>query len=85
MDTLVHADIFFFISSIAVVVFTIFVCVFGFYLIKIMKNFSGISEKLRDGVNDADTEIREISEQVRDSAIFSFIFGKKKKTPRVKK
>lgn len=78
MESIIQSDIFFFITSISVIIFTVFFIIIGFYLVKIMKNFSRISEVLKDTVDDADKEIREIGEHVRESAIFSFIFGKKK-------
>ena len=85
MESLLKMDIFFFITSIAVVLCTIVFIIASFYVIKTMKNVSEISDKLRKGVNDADTELREMSEHIRESAIFSFIFGKKKKKREIKK
>lgn len=84
MESFLKMDIFFFITSIAVVLCTIVFIIVGYYVIKTMKNVSEISDKLKQGVNDADTELREMSEHIRESAIFSFIFGKKK-TKKLKK
>ncbi len=44
-----------------------------------LKNFYEISENLKNGLNDASEEIKEMAEHVRESAIFTFIFGKRKK------
>lgn len=85
MTSLIHADIFFFITSIAVVIGTLLGVIIGVYLIKTMRNFYKISETLRESVHDVDAEIRELAEQVRESTIFKFIFGTKKKAPRSKK
>ena len=85
MESIIQSDIFFFITSISIIIFTVFFIIIGFYVIKIVKNFSRISEVLKDGVNTADAEIREIGEHVRESAIFSFIFGKKRKRTKNKK
>lgn len=85
MESIIQSDIFFFITSISVIIFTVFFIIIGVHLVKIMKNFSHISEVLKDTVDDANSEIREIGEHVRESAIFSFIFGKKKVKKTTKK
>ena len=72
------SDIFFFITSISIIIFTIFLVIVGIYIVKIVKNFSHMSETLKNTVDDADVELREMSEHVRQSAIFNFIFGRKK-------
>ncbi len=78
MESIVQLDIFFFITSISVIIFTVFFIIIGFHLVKIMKNFSHISEVLKDTVDDANSEIRDIGEHIRESTIFRFIFGRKK-------
>jgi len=85
MESIIQSDIFFFITSISVIIFTIFFVIIGFHLVKIMKNFSHISEVLKNTVDSADSELREMSEHVRNSAIFNFIFGKKKVRKTTKK
>ena len=73
------ADIFFFITTISVILCTIVFVIAGYYLIKIMKNVSHISESLKNTVENASSELADMSEHVRDSALFTFIFGKRKK------
>lgn len=85
MDSIIHADIFFFITTISVVILTVFFSIIAFYLVRIMRNFSHISETLKDGVDNASDELREMSEHVRESPVFSFIFGRKKTKKRSKK
>jgi len=79
METLIKADIFFFVTTIFVVVLIVFFIIIGLYLVKAMKNFASISDTLKKGVDNADEEIRDIVEQVKDSPVFSFIFGKSRK------
>ena len=79
MEPVLKADIFFFITSIAVVVFTIFFTIIGVHLVRIMKNFSRISESLKNGVDTAGEELKEITEQVLESTVFNFLFTKKRK------
>ncbi len=79
MESIIKSDIFFFITSISVVVLTVFLGIIGFYIVRIVRNFSHISETLKNSVDDADSEVREMVEHVKESAVFNFIFGKKKK------
>ena len=47
MDTLIHADIFFFITTIAVMFFTIGFIIFTVYFTRILNDLKHISEKMR--------------------------------------
>ncbi len=78
MESIIQSNIFFFITSISVIIFTIFFIIIAIYLVRIMRNFSHISEALKKGVDNAGEELREMTDHVRDSPIFSFVFGKKK-------
>ncbi len=80
MQSIMKADIFFFITSISIVLLTVIFIIIGFYVIKITKNFSDISEKLKQSVDSATDELKDMGEHVRQSPIFSFIFGRPKKT-----
>lgn len=80
MEPIVQSDIFFFITSISVGVFTLFLIIAGFHMVKILRNFSQISETLKNRVNAVDADLGDISEHIRESAVFSFLFGKKRKT-----
>ena len=79
-ESILKSEIFFFISSISVVLFTAVFIIFGFYLIKIMRNFSQISERLKKTVDGAASSLEEVGDNIKESPIFSFIFGKKKKS-----
>ncbi|MFA6515153.1 MAG: hypothetical protein WCT42_02725 [Candidatus Paceibacterota bacterium] len=78
MESILKADIFFFITSISVVVFTLFLLVALFYFIKILRNFYKISSILRNYAEDTESELREMGEHIRQSSIFTFLFGKEK-------
>ena len=77
METLIHADIFFFITSIAVVILTIILAIAGFYFIRILRSFDAISEKLKETVNTASDDIQDIVSQVHESPAFRFLFGRR--------
>lgn len=80
MDTLFKADIFFLITSIAVISVTIFLLIALFKFISILNDFKSISDRLKKGVDSASENISELVDSVNESAIFKFIFGKKKFT-----
>lgn len=78
MDTLIHADIFFFITSVAVVVLTILLVVVLFYVIKILRNFKDISDTLKSGVDSASSHVEDLVDSIMNNPVFRFIFGKGK-------
>jgi uncharacterized protein YoxC len=47
MDTLIHADIFFFVTTIAVVVITLLLIVVLIYVIKVLNRIKDIAEQVR--------------------------------------
>lgn len=85
MESILKSDIFFFIASISVVIVTIFLLVAIFYFIKILKNFYKISNTLKNYVEDTQSELRDMSQHIRKSPIFTFIFGKEKIKKETKK
>lgn len=79
MESILKSEIFFFISSISVILITIIFVIVGFYLIKIMRNFSHISERLKETVDGAASSLEEVGDNIKESSIFRFFFGKKRK------
>jgi uncharacterized protein YoxC len=79
MDSILKSEIFFFISSISVILMTVVFIVAGFYLIKIMRNFSHISETLKKTVDGAASSLEEVGDNIKESLLFKFFFGKNKK------
>jgi len=80
MESILKSEIFFFISSISVVLITIILVIFGFYLIKTMRNFSQISERLKKTVDGATSSLDEVGDNIKESLLFRFFFGKKRKS-----
>ena len=74
-----QTDIFFFISSIGFVTLWILFAIFLIYLIRAMNTFSRILEQIEKGINDIGDITKDMIEDMRDSAVFRFIFGKKRK------
>ncbi len=77
MNSLIQANIFFFITSIFVIILTFILILGGYYLIKALKNFYTISEIVKNYAQNTEDELQDISKHIRQSAIFTFIFGKK--------
>lgn len=78
MESLLRSDIFFFITSISVIIITVVLLIAGFYFIKILRNFYKISAILKNYTENTENEIREIGYHIRHSPLFTFFFGKEK-------
>ena len=82
MNTLIHADIFFFVTTIAVIVFTILASIAMYYLIGALKNFKKITQNLERRIDHAGDKIEDEAEYLKnrlhESFIFNLIFAKKK-------
>jgi large-conductance mechanosensitive channel len=79
MDAIVQSQIFFFISSIGFIILWILAAIFLFYLIRATNILSKIMEKVEKDVDNIGDTTKEMLEDVRDSAVFNFLFRKKKK------
>jgi hypothetical protein len=74
METLVKADIFFFISSVATVVLAILISALLFYLIKAGKNLYMISEALKGDFKDSEEFVLELKERLENNIVFRIFF-----------
>jgi ABC-type bacteriocin/lantibiotic exporter with double-glycine peptidase domain len=90
MDTLIHADIFFFISTIALVFISLGLVIAIIYLIKILRDVSEVSHKVKeesieiiDNVKTLRTDIKR--EGFRFASLLSFFTAMFKKRRRSKK
>lgn len=79
MNTFLQAQVFFFVSSVGFIVLGILVTVFLFYLIRAMNTFSRILEQIEKDIDNVGDTTKEMLEDVRNSAVFGFLFRKKKK------
>lgn len=75
-----QADIFFLISSVGFVALSILVAIFLVYLIRAMRTFSRILKQIEKGIDDISDTTKDMLEEMRESAVFRFIFGKKRKS-----
>jgi hypothetical protein len=77
MDTLIKADVFFFITSIFVIILTIVLVVASVYVIRALKNFADISDLLKDTAEQTHAELADMIQCVEESPAFSFLFGRR--------
>jgi hypothetical protein len=82
MESLIKADIFFFISSVATVVLTVLVTVLLFYLIKAGKNLYMLSEALKGGFKESEEFIAELKDRLEDNMVFRLFFPPSRRKPR---
>lgn len=83
METLIKADIFFFISSVATVVLTILASVLLVYLIKAGKNLFALSDALKGGLKESEEFALELKERLEDNLVFRLFFPPLRKRRRV--
>jgi uncharacterized protein YoxC len=79
MNTFTQSEIFFFISSVGFVVLWILVAIFLVYLIRIMHTFSRIMKQVEKDIDKISDTTKDMLLDMRESAVFRFIFGKKRK------
>jgi hypothetical protein len=79
MNTLAHANTFFFISSIGFVIVFLLIIIILFYIIRLFRSIQRIVTKIEKDINNIGDTAKEFVSQLWSSAIFSWIFGKSKK------
>jgi hypothetical protein len=84
MDTLLKADIFFFVSTVCMVLITIGVLILLYYVVRSARRIDILTEKIEANIDlialEARDEIREIGENIRSSFLYSMLVRKKRKT-----
>lgn len=85
MDSLIKADIFFFISSVAVAILTILASVLLLYLIRAGKSLYLISEALRGDFKESEEFIDELKDRLENNTIFQFFFPPSRRKRRAEK
>jgi biopolymer transport protein ExbB/TolQ len=85
MDTLIKADIFFFISSIASVVLAVLFSIVLFYFIKAGRNLYLISEKLQAHFKESEEFVLDLKERLEENIIFRLFFPPARNRKRTEK
>lgn len=86
MSEILQANIFFIITSIAVLVFTVFVCVILYHVIKIVRTIRKILERIDEGSELIADEMSQLRTYVMEGSLVSQILGffVKRKTVRAR-
>ena len=72
-------DIFFFVTTISVVVVPVFIIILFYYLIKSFRKLKILLDKVENNINNVSDDIKDITNQIKESFIFNFLFPKKRK------
>ena len=83
MPTL-NSEIFFFISSFGFVFLWVLSAILLIYLIRATNTFNRIIEKVEEDIDNIGDTTQEMLEEVKDSAVFNFLFRRKSKRKRYK-
>jgi len=75
MTEILQANIFFFITSIAVIVFTVLLCLAVYQVIKILKTVRRIVDRVEEGTEVIAGDIENIRTSFNPARLISFIMG----------
>lgn len=75
MEEVLQANIFFFITSVAVVVFTVLVCVAVYYVIRILRTVGKIVERVDSGSETIAEDISQLRSYIAEGGLISQIVG----------
>ncbi len=76
MRTLIHADIFFFLTSIFVIVLTVVLSVGGVYFILILRDMKDISRKVKNEGGEIVADVKKVREKIEEEGIGLASIGK---------
>ncbi len=76
MENVIHADIFFFITSIAVIILTLLLVVAGVFIVKILRNIQVFSETLRREGNLLAEDLSDLRERVKKDGVRAFTLAR---------
>lgn len=85
METFMKADIFFFVTTIAVVLVTVgIICVF-FHLARFLSTCNRIARNVESKAEDIGEDAKEMIADIKESFLFRLMFPKPKKKSRAKR
>jgi len=73
------ANIFFFVTTIAVIIFLVLGSIAFFYIIKILRNIKRASEKIEEKIEAGSEHASILYHKITESFLFNMLFGKKHK------
>lgn len=75
MTEILQANLFFFITAMAVVIFTIFLCVAMYYVIRILRSVGKITERIDEGSETIAEDIKQLRSYIAEGSLISQIVG----------
>lgn len=75
MTEILQANVFFFITAMSVVVFTIFLCVAMYLVIRILRSVRNITERIESGSETIAEDIKQLRAYVAQGSLISQIIG----------
>lgn len=85
MTEVLQANIFFFITAMSVVVFTIFLLVAMYFVIKILRSVNNITERIDEGSEIIAEDMKQLRDYVSQGSLISQIIGLFVKSKRSRK
>ena len=82
METVLKADIFFFIASVAIIILTLLFSVLLFYLILAGRILYKLAARLKSGFRESEEFISELKERLENNPVFNFFFPSSRKRQR---
>lgn len=76
METFAKADIFFFTTTICVVILTISLAALIFYVMYLLRKIEKISNKIERGIDTASEQVKDMIENAKENSFFQFILSK---------
>lgn len=73
MESIIHADIFFLITTVAIVICTIMLVVIGLRVLAILENVRAISDKVKSGVDDVSTSAKKVVHDIANDGVISTV------------
>ena len=84
MDTLMKANIFFFVSTIAVIVFTLVLVLLMIHVMRFFSSLRLMMKKIELAAGEMSEDAKEMLEDIKQSFIFRLLFPHKRKAKRQK-
>lgn len=75
MDEVLHANIFFFITSVAVILFTLLLCFALYYIIKILQSLRRIVDRIDAGSEMIVEDVEQLRSYVLEGSLVSQLVG----------
>lgn len=85
MDTFMKADIFFFVTTLAVVFISIFIIIAIVYFIRFLGACRRLTETLEEKAGELSEEAEEFLERIKGAWLFNLLFPPKKRQKKEKK